>query len=345
MTERRTKGADSPASLDRRAFLTTLSLAISGPLAGCSGETKNTAPNLDESHDPPEGSGTPDEVSRIEGKIKQVYDRLEDVHLIVDGELVYDLENSVESVDYDEMIETAKDAVEAAEELDQDDDVSTETRNNLQRIARIAFLLVDQRFLVHRVLLGGMVFRRAFSDGKYGRAVEVMDESWKFLERLRANGGELEREVAGYEDSDFTMSELDAPSVTSDLEVILEILHWSIPVFEGFEYTATGMVVVQEGYQELEEGRYGPAKELFDQARKHFTRAEAAFNTAHGRGQALTYLMPLVKDLRCFVPSLATGYDDLDGAFSELESGNEEKGLDIARETLSQLDEEFRRCM
>lgn len=345
MTEWRPTRPGSPVSVDRRTFITTITLGLSGSLAGCSAESERTTPNQDEDTDPPGGSGKPDEITRVEEKVSQVYDRIGDVPLVEDGEFVYDIENSVESVDYEEMVEKAKDTLKAAEGIDQDVDVSKQTLEYLQRTARIAFLLVDQRFLVHRALLGGLVFRRAFSEGKYERAVEVIDESREFLDRLRANGGELEKEVDAYEDSDLPVIELEATSITSDLEVILQILRWSIPVFEGFEYTATGMVLVQDGNQELKGERYGIAQERYDLAQKYFTRAEMAFNTAHGRGQSLEYFIPLVQDLRCFVPTLGTGYDDMDEAFSELESGNEEKGMEIARETMSQMEEGFSRCM
>lgn len=344
MTERKTTWTDIPVSLERRAFI-TLTVAMSGPLAGCSGKSKRTAPNQDESTDPSGGSDNPDKITEVEAKIKQVYDRIEDVPLVADGEFVYDLEISAESVDYEEMVKIAKEALKAAEDMDQDVEVSKQTQEYLQRTAKIAFLLVDQRFLFHRALLGGLVFRRAFSKGEYERAAEVIDESRGLLERLKANGGELENEVDTYEDQNLTMSEEGTLSITSDLVVVREILHWWIPVFVGFQYTATGMVVVQEGNQELQDNRYGPAQEHYDQAQKDFTRAEAAFNTAHGRGQPLEYLMPIVTDLRCFVPILATGYDDLDEAFSELVSGNEENGLEIAREILTHLDKEFSRCM
>lgn len=344
MTERRTPGTDATVSVDRRALI-TLTVAMSGPLAGCNGETKTTVPNPNNASDTRGGSGNPEEINVVEGKIQRVYDRVEDIPLIAGGEFVYELENSVESVDYEELVEVAKDALKAAEDIDQAVDVPKQTREYLLRAAKIAFLLVDQRFLIHRALLGGLVFRRAFSEGEYERAVEVIDESRVFLERLRANGGELEEEVDTTEDLYFTTSELDASSIISDMEVVLEILHWWIPVFEGFEYAATGMVLVQDGNQELEGHRYGLAQEHFDQAQKDFTRAEAAFNNAHGRGQPLEYLMPILNDLRCFVPILATGYDDLDEAFSELESGNEEKGLEIAGETLLQLNKEFNRCL
>lgn len=342
MTERRKM--DTLVSVDRRAFI-TLTAAFSGTLAGCSGETKRTGPDRGEATDRSDVSDDADAITRVEAKIERVFDRIEDVPLVAHGEFVYDLENSVESVDYEEMVEIAKDALRAAQELDRDVDASKRTREYLHSAAKIAFLLVDQRFLIHRAMIGGLVFRRAFSEGDYERSLEVIDEAREFLERLRANGGELGEEVDSDEERNLSMSELDAASITSDLDLILEILQWGIPVFEGFEYTATGMVAVQEATRELEEERYGPAQEYYDQAQTNFSKAEAAFDTAHGRGQPLEYLMPMVNDLRCFVPILATGYDDLDEAFSELESGNEENGKEMARDTMLQLDREFRRCL
>lgn len=127
--------------------------------------------------------------------------------------------------------------------------------------------------------------------------------------------------------------------------MLLGVLRWWTPVFGGFKYTATGMVAVKEANQELEAERYGKAQEEYARAQTAFARADAAFNTAHGQGEPLEHLMPMVNDLRCIVPILATGYDDLDGAFSELESGNEEEGREIAREILIRLDKEFRRCL
>lgn len=235
--------------------------------------------------------------------------------------------------------------MEAAEGMDENVEVPNQTSEYLQQTARIAFLLVDQRYLVHNALLGGMIFQRAFTEGEYERAVEAIGESRQFLDRLRANGDGLEKEVAAYQASDLTIEEVDVSSVTSDLEVLLEVLGWSVPTFEGFEYTAMGMVVVQEGNQGLSEERYATARDRYDLAQKYFSKAETDFNTAHGRGRFLEYLIPLVNDLRCFVPALRAGYDDLDEAFLELEGGNEERGLETARETMHRMDEEFSRCM
>lgn len=343
MTDRRTT-TDSLVSVDRRAFI-TLSASLAGPLAGCSGETERTAPDQREATDQSDGRKDHKAITRVEGKIEQVFDRVEAVPLVVDGEFAYDLEKAVQSVDYEEMVQMAKDALRAAEDLNPDVDATRQTREYLHNAAKIAFLLVDQRFLIHRALIGGLVFRRAFSEGDYGRSLEAIDEAREFIERLRANGGELGEQVDTTEQLKLSISGLDTTSITSDLDVILEILHWWIPVFEGFEYTAVGMVAVQEANQELEEERYGPAQEYYDEAQTNFSRAESAFDTAHGRGQPLEYLMPIVNDLRCFVPILANGYDDLDVAFSELESGNEVKGKEIARDTLLHLDREFTKCL
>lgn len=343
MNEQIPTGTDASLSVGRRGFVTLIA-AMSGALAGCSVETE-TARKPEDPANPPGRSDESDAITRVERKLTQVYDQIDEVPVVEDGEFVYDLEDSVERTDYEEMIELAKDALNAAEELDRRVYESKSTREQLQRTAKIAFLLVDQRFLVHRALLGGLGFRQAFSKGDYARSLEVIDEGREMLERLRANGGELTESVDPEETLNLTTSELDAATITGDLEVLLEVLRWWTPVFGGFEYTATGMVAVEEANQELEAERYGQAQEDYGRAQAAFARADAAFNTAHGQGEPLEHLIPMVNDLRCIVPILATGYDDLDEAFSELESSNEEEGREIAGEIMIRLDKEFRRCL
>lgn len=338
-------GNDSWVAVDRRTFITTASVAVSGPLAGCSAGTKRRTPERENEHTGAPDRGNHDETTRVESKIRRVYDLIEDVTLVEEGEFVYDLERSSGNVDYNELIEIAGEAMEAAEGLDEDVDAAKKTREHLRQTARIAFLLVDQRYLVHNVLLGGTVFRRSFTEGKYTRAVEVIGESRQLLDRLNSNRDKLEEEIAAYQDTDLTMDEVYVRSVSGDLAILIEVFGWTVPTFEAFEYTARGMALVQEGNQGLNKERYGIARDRYDAAQQYFSRAETAFDTAHGRGRTLEYLVPLVNDLRCFLPSLVAGYDDLDQAFIELEAGNEEQGMEIARETMHRMHEEFRRCM
>lgn len=193
MNEQRPTGTDVSFSVGRRGFVTIVA-AMSGALAGCSGE-KETTRKPDDPADPPGGNDESDAITRVEEKLTQVYDRIHEVSVVEDGEFVYDLEDSVESVDYEEMIELAKDALNAAEELDRRVDESKPPREHLQRNAKIAFLLVDQQFLVHRAFLGGLGFRQAFTEGDYRRSLTVINEGREMLKRLRANGGELTESI------------------------------------------------------------------------------------------------------------------------------------------------------
>lgn len=338
-------GKESYVAIDRRTFVTTITLALSGPLAGCSGETKRRTPEQENEHTGAPDGDSQDETSRVERNIRRVYDRIEDVPLVEDGEFIYDLERTERSVDYEELIKMAKEAMEDAVGMDEDVEATKKTREHLRRTARIAFLLVDQRYLVHNALFGGTVFRRSFTEGKYKRAVHVIGESRQLLDRLGSNRDRLEEELAAYQDSDLTMDEVNVSSVRGDLVVLNEVVVWTASVFKAFEFTARGMVLVQEGNQGLNKERYGIARSRYDAAQKYFSRAETAFNTAHGRGRSLEYLVPLANDIRCFVPTLGAGYDDLDEAFIELQADNEERGLRIARETMQRMNEDFRRCM
>lgn len=346
MTRRTTEGASLTRNpLGRRKIITGLSSAVVGFLAGCSGDQgkSDTEPG-DENSPSTDEYGDGNELSQVMKNIQQVHERVEDLPVSEHGEFVFDFEKSQEEFDYETLNRESVEALQATERINEGE-ISVEKKEHLTRAARIGFLLTDQRRLLDRTIVGGLMFRDAFHREKYESGTDVMNETRSQLENLEANRTKVEGLLEAYERSELNIVTIRSDTFRSDLNVLGEVLRWATPVFEGFKSSAQGMVAVSEGNLALENERYGQARERYLRASEHFGDTRRAFDTAHGRGQPLDYVKPLVNELRCFIPTLQTGYADLEDAFSEFEAGNEEEGRRIARRVLGEMDEEFQGCI
>lgn len=335
-----------PRWFRRRSYIVSLSSGIGGLLAGCGRKTGDSG---QEGQNEISGQSTeeskPQEVIEVEEKIDRVFELITSYHIADGQEFVFEVENFQKEVDRKDMVSMAREAREAAEALDADAVHSTARRGDLTREARIAFLLVDQRILLYEAITSGVVYGRAFDQGEYSRGVDAVKVGSDSLEMLLANGGELKNALNthGRRDVDFAKTSHDM--IRTDLDVLLNVLRWTFPVYEGFQQAAEGMVAVMNGNRHLEEERYGSAREKYHEAREHFSSAETSFDSAHGTGTTVEYVTPIVEDLRCLIPVLEDGYHELDSAFEELEAGNEKQGLQDARGTLMEMDKEFNKCL
>lgn len=347
MTES-SKGADSARQrwFCRRSYIAALSSGIGGLLAGCG---RKTVDSVQEGQNEISGESTEESKSQVvvdvEEKIGRVFELITTYPIAHGREFVFEVENFQNEVDRENMVSMAREAGEAAEALDADSVRSAARREDLTRAARIGFLLVHQRILLHEAISSGVVYGRAFDRGEYSRGVHVIKVGSDSLEMLLGNGGELENELNDHESGDVASAKTNRETIRTDLDVLLDVLRWTLPVYEGFQHAAEGMVAVVDGNQHLEEERYGSAREKYQEARERFASAETTFDTAHGTGTPVDYITPTVEELRCFIPVLEDGYHELDSAFEELEAGNEEQGLQDAEGTLMEMDKKFNKCI
>lgn len=333
-------------SATRRTYIVASITGITGVLGGCSSDTGTPdRGSRDEDSGNSEEKLTSDDVGAAEKQIEQVFDLIEAIPISDGGDFVFDVQDSMESVDHAEMSQMAGEALEATEGLDSDLDVSEDRLHELNRTVRVAYLLVDQRILLHRSIVAGLVFKREFDGGKYARAIEVIDEAREFLDRLMANRDALEAELASYGTTDLKIARVGKDSIRRDLDVLLQVLRWMIPVYEGFDEVSNGMAAVKSGNKNLEYERYASARESYQRSRDHFSRAETAFDSAHGSGESVEYFITIVEELRCIIPVMGSGYEDLNEAFVELEKGNVQVGKEIAREALNDMSSEFNKCL
>lgn len=326
----------------RRCIL--ISAGLVGSTAGCAGEDSDSGPVQRDGNPDSTPSNNNSRQPNIQEEIENLYSRIAAIPLADDGEFVYDVERALDNLDYEELVQDAQDVFEAAKGLD-DEFAGKYNQENWVASGRLAFLLADQRLLVHQSLVAALIYRRHFANGNYLKAVKAMTEAANLMEKLRANGGDILSVLETDATCLFPIDGYRARSIRSDLDVLYEVLRWINPVYDGFEQAARGMVSIQYGNRNLKEENYESVRNHFDDGQDYFENAKFAFDAAHGTGQAVEIIEPIVEDLRCLLPTLTSGYEDLEEAIDNLEKGNKEEGQKLAEATLTEMGEGFNQCL
>lgn len=336
---------DRPDSVDRRRYLGSIVVGLTSLLAGCSqSDCDSSKKECTEGSNGPDGARPSQSYRRVRDDITSVLDTINDRPIRVGRTFVFDPEDAMTEAEVRDLSSTASEALQAAREIDEKEERLGPSRLNLIQSAQLATLLVDQRARIDYSMMAGVSFRQKFAVGEYEDAGHVVEKGADSLEMLLRNGSEIEdllEEVAG---STTVEDRYGTDAIKEDLQVLLEVLRWSVPVYDGFENTARGMVSIQRGNIALNGEDYESARTHYERGRQLFDEAGRAFDAAHGAGQRVDLLVPYVEHLRCLVPGLSTNYKELDEGIKELVAGNEETGLEITADVLTRMESTFSRC-
>lgn len=96
--------------------------------------------------------------------------------------------------------------------------------------------------------------------------------------------------------------------------------------------------------EKIENERVEKARANFESAGVQFTNAREVLERAHGRGQRLDYIVPLVQRLRCILPIYRDTSDRFADSFTAWMSGEEDEARRIVREVIDGVDQQMAQC-
>lgn len=329
-----------PNSVNRRQCLTSIAVGITAFLAGCSQRDCNTSSTdctdetIGQSDD---GLSRP--YRRVRGNITSILDILAERPIREGATFDFDIDDAMSKGEMEELASAAIETVQASRELEDE-----EGREELIDSARLAALLVDQRVGINQFVMAGYSYSKRFGNGEYEAALELIENGSSTLEFMLENGGEIKKQLGMMEESSQVVERYGTGTIQRDLEVLLEVIRWSSPIYAAFENTAQGMTAIETGNELLESEDYTKAREHYEHGRHYFEEAQRAFDVAHGSGQQVDIFVPYVDGLRCLVPGLISCYKNLDEGLQELAAGNEEIGLEIAAQALTAAERKLKRC-
>ena len=330
---------------NRRAVVVGIVTTASVTLGGCSSirggsgtGRKDAEPDSNADAHPPE------EFVNAKSETRSVYERINSVPVVTDDEFVFDVNAFEDDFDHEAVLSDARELQERINAMDAADVPDAEL-DGLQVTLELAESLVRQRLFLHQVIVGGLTFEDLFAEAEFGAAIETIRDARGFLDSLVTSGERVEELLDRQKGRAVSVDGYDPAAIRETQEVLVEMTRWSNPAYEGLHHSAAGFDSFVAANEAMEMEQFGKAKRAFRNARAHYQAAGKAFDRSRGRGRSIDYLAPTVEGISCVVPAYLEGCERLGDALEELDVGNEERGFELAEETLREMDRKVARCM
>lgn len=281
------------------------------------------------------------EYREIRTDLEDILEEVNRFPISQNGEFVFDVQEFEANFDFENLSEETGTLQERLERIGPKSD---EERDALRSIARIAELLIRVRLSTHQAIAAGLSYGDRLSRGEYAAATEAVQHGRKFLEEVVAIGREIENEIGDGLSDSVSVDGFEPDSIRDTQSVLLEIVQWGALIYRSFEYASIGFELFVNAAEKIEDERVEEARANFESAGVQFTNAKEVLERAHGQGQRLGYIVPLVQKLRCILPIYRDTSERFADSFTAWKTGEEDEARRIAREVIDGVDQQMAQC-
>lgn len=330
--------------IDRRTFLGSLATTAVTLSAGC-GDSNGSGSNI--STESPTDNGNSIEREKIDSEVENlnsIFRRLSKAPVVDEGKFVFDVKQFEDEFDQELLLEKAEETQDRLDSMGGADIQASKARE-LESIANTARLLVQQRIILHQVITAGLTCEQRFYELEIDLATEVINNARQFLIDLDATGEQIGETLNERSSLNSRVDGYDPAGIMRTQEILVDIILWTNPAYEGILWVMNGMKQFVEGNSALEDELFEKAELKYRDSNTHFEKARESFESANNQGSRLPYMSPFVEELRCILPAYVSSSEQLSEAMGHFNAGEEAQGKEVAKEGIKSADRITPRCL